>query len=385
VESNGDEEAARLLDRYRAMVRSVVARHAGAEVRTEGDSFYVLFPTASRAVAAALGIVEEAARRLEADPAYPIRVGVGVHAGEAVETPEGPVGSAVNLAARLCSIAAPGEVLVSDTVRGLLRTRGSLGFEAAGVRRLKGIEEPVTVFRVRARDGGGASPSSTVRPPTGNVDRSPRPLRSRRSVLALLGSAALVGVVAVAAVMGRPSSPGLVADRTATPPPATLLASTHGPTPAPTSAPKPSFPTVAERSLLERLPSDLTATCSRSDPTDGGQGGGVALRCEPPMGAAADRVWFDEFEPEDGARTAFFRLVAGAAVPPGDCDTDTNAHDHWTVAADLGGERACYRRDGTSWVLWTNPATGLLGRAMRADGDVAALLGWWDETAPFIR
>ncbi|MFI5262704.1 MAG: adenylate/guanylate cyclase domain-containing protein, partial [Candidatus Limnocylindrales bacterium] len=57
------------------------------------------------------------------------------------ETPEGYVGSAVNLAARLCAEAGPGEVLVSDTVRGLTRTGGEVTFTARGRRHLKGIAE----------------------------------------------------------------------------------------------------------------------------------------------------------------------------------------------------------------------------------------------------
>ena len=148
VERHGDDAGAALLDRYRRMVREVVARQSGAEVRTEGDSFYVLFPSASRAVQAALDIVAAAADETAARPDAPIRVGVGVHAGETAETAEGPVGSAVNVAARICAQAKAGEVLVSDTVRGLTRTRQVGTFEPVGTRRLKGIGGADGVYRV---------------------------------------------------------------------------------------------------------------------------------------------------------------------------------------------------------------------------------------------
>lgn len=148
VERHGDDAGAKLLERYRRMVREVVARHTGAEVRTEGDSFYVVFPSASRAVVAGLEIVSEAVRESAEHPEAPIRVGVGIHAGETADTAEGPVGSAVNLAARICAQAQAGEVLVSDTVRGLTRTRQVGTYEALGTRRLKGIAEPVAVYRV---------------------------------------------------------------------------------------------------------------------------------------------------------------------------------------------------------------------------------------------
>ena len=47
VETHGDEAAAALLTTYRSLVRDVVDRLDGAEIRTEGDSFYVVFPSAS--------------------------------------------------------------------------------------------------------------------------------------------------------------------------------------------------------------------------------------------------------------------------------------------------------------------------------------------------
>src|SRR3712207_58371 len=109
VERHGGEAAARLLARYRELVRAQVARFRGAEIKTEGDSFYVVFPSVSAAVRAGLAILDDARAASAADPEQPIRVGIGVHAGETVETAEGYVGSPVNIAARLCSLARAGE------------------------------------------------------------------------------------------------------------------------------------------------------------------------------------------------------------------------------------------------------------------------------------
>lgn len=181
VERHGDDAGAALLDRYRRMVRKVVARQSGAEVRTEGDSFYVLFPSASRAVQAALDIVAAAADETDAQPEAPIRVGVGVHAGETAETTEGPVGSAVNIAARICVQAKAGEVLVSDTVRGLTRTRQIGTFEPVGPRRLKGIAEPMVLYRVVPPGPSGAD--ATQRGP---ISRARRWLYAIAAILALL-------------------------------------------------------------------------------------------------------------------------------------------------------------------------------------------------------
>src|SRR3990172_4712072 len=142
VESHGDQAAAVLLEAYRTLVRSAVAEFGAAEIKTEGDSFHVVFPPASSAVQAGLAILRAATDRTESDGA-PIRVGIGVHAGETVETSEGYVGSAVNVAARVCSQARPGELLVTDTVRALTRTFLSVRFVDRRARKLKGIEEPV--------------------------------------------------------------------------------------------------------------------------------------------------------------------------------------------------------------------------------------------------
>ncbi len=111
VEAHGDAAASALLDVYRRLMRDTIARHDGAEIKTEGDSFYVVFSSASGAVRCGLDVVAAAAASGIADPDHPIRVGVGVHAGESVAGAEGYVGSAVNIASRVCAQAKPGEVL----------------------------------------------------------------------------------------------------------------------------------------------------------------------------------------------------------------------------------------------------------------------------------
>ena len=182
VERRGDHAAAALLERYRILVRHEVASFAGAEIRTEGDSFYVVFDSASAAVRCGLAIIA-AAGATAADP-DPIHVGVGVHAGETVETGEGYVGAAVNIAARLCSQAKAGELIVSDTVRALTRTYLDVTFEPLGARRLKGLDEPMTIYRVVP-----ASASGATRP------RARRSRPRRTWYLAGIGAAALVVVL----------------------------------------------------------------------------------------------------------------------------------------------------------------------------------------------
>ena len=194
VERRGDIAGSELLARYREIVRSVVAEHEGAEIRTEGDSFYVVFPSASRAVTCGMGILAGTTAA-----ALPVGVGVGVHAGEAAETSEGPVGSAVNIAARVCAAAAPGELLVTDTVRALTRTLVPYRFLPRGSRTLKGIVEPVALYRV-------VEPSD---PATKNGPRirGGRPGRGRRAsilIVAGVGALGLASIAVAAAILGLP-------------------------------------------------------------------------------------------------------------------------------------------------------------------------------------
>ena len=101
VEEHGAADAASLLVRYRTLVRSAVASHDGAEIKTEGDSFYVVFPAVSQAVLCGLDIVDAAGAGASDADERPIPVGIGIHAGETVDTPDGFVGTPVNVAARL--------------------------------------------------------------------------------------------------------------------------------------------------------------------------------------------------------------------------------------------------------------------------------------------
>ena len=119
TEQHGDHASAELLGRYRELVRREIAAFHGAEIRTEGDSFYVVFDSVSEAVQAGVAIRDGTT----ADPGpHPIRVGIGIHAGETTDGEQGIVSSAVNVAARVCAQAEAGEVLVTETVRSLTRT-----------------------------------------------------------------------------------------------------------------------------------------------------------------------------------------------------------------------------------------------------------------------
>jgi class 3 adenylate cyclase len=203
VERAGDAAAAELLERYRGLVRGVVAEQAGAEIRTEGDSFYVVFPSPSAAVRAGLALVERAAADATDHPSDPIVVGVGIHAGESAETGEGYVGSAVNLAARICSVARSGEVLVSATVRSLARTSLPVSYASRGRPALKGVSEPVELFAVTPATGAPGIPA-----PSASRLAPPASTRARAGLVGLGAGVVVLAVVGIAALSGGPGGSG---------------------------------------------------------------------------------------------------------------------------------------------------------------------------------
>ena len=113
AEKYGNTSAAAKVSRFLDIARRAIAQHEGAEIKTEGDAIHAVFPSASGAVLCGLEIADAAAELNAEEPDRPLGMGVGVHAGEAIETAEGYIGRAVNIAARLCAAAKPGEVLVS--------------------------------------------------------------------------------------------------------------------------------------------------------------------------------------------------------------------------------------------------------------------------------
>ena len=202
VETNGADAAAELLGRYRELVRHAVSRFDGSEIKTEGDSFYVVFPAVSSAVESGLAIVSGAEDAV-AGGGPPIRVGVGVHAGEAVETAEGYVGGAVNIAARICSQAHAGEVLVSDTVRALTQTVLPVVFEQRGRRQLKGVAEPIALYAAIPKEKAKAAVPVWRRRRTWVIAA----ISGLIAVVVLAGAAYMLSPRALPPVRGRSASP----------------------------------------------------------------------------------------------------------------------------------------------------------------------------------
>jgi class 3 adenylate cyclase len=136
----GQREWSRLTDHHDAMVRSALSRHRGHEVKTTGDGFLATFDATGRALRCACDILMSAH-----DIGLSLRA--GVHTGEVEVRGDDIGGIAVTIAKRVCDMAAPGEVLVSETVRGQVVGSG-IEFNEHGEHELKGVPGAWRLFAV---------------------------------------------------------------------------------------------------------------------------------------------------------------------------------------------------------------------------------------------
>jgi class 3 adenylate cyclase len=150
----GREPYAAALGEHRRLLRDAVAASGGVEVDTQGDAFFVAFPTAEAAATAALATSEALA-------AGPIRVRIGLHTGVATVTDEGYVGLDVHRAARIAALGHGGQILVSPTTAPLLDT--AIPLRDLGQHRLKDFDGLVRLSQL------GDGEFSALRTP-GSVD-----------------------------------------------------------------------------------------------------------------------------------------------------------------------------------------------------------------------
>jgi class 3 adenylate cyclase len=140
----GDARAMAVLREHDRIVGEALGQHGGSEVKHTGDGLMAAFPSVVGAIQSAVQIQ---ARLAEADNNAGLRVRIGMAAGEPVTERNDLFGAVVQLAARLCSRAEPGSVLVSSTVHDLALGKGFV-FRKRGRVRLKGFDEPLHVFEV---------------------------------------------------------------------------------------------------------------------------------------------------------------------------------------------------------------------------------------------
>ena len=194
----GDARAQEVVRAHNTIVRREVRERGGTEIKHTGDGIMATFPSATRAVSAAVAM--QLATRVYNDnhPETAFNMGVGLNAGEPVAEDADVFGTAVQLAARTCAQATGGQVLATDVVRQLVFGKGFL-FGDTGSFELKGFDEPVHLFEISGAPGA-------------LDEREEQDGRlSRRWLIAGAGAIAVIAAV-VAAIILAPSDGGGTTD-----------------------------------------------------------------------------------------------------------------------------------------------------------------------------
>ena len=146
----GDAGAQEVLRRHNEIIRTALREHAGSEIKHTGDGIMASFPTASAALACASDVQRAFEAHNEREPDARVRVRIGLNAGEPVSEDDDLFGTSVQLAARVCARAEPGQILVANVVRELAAGKGFL-FADQGDVVLRGFEDPVRLYEVAWR------------------------------------------------------------------------------------------------------------------------------------------------------------------------------------------------------------------------------------------
>jgi class 3 adenylate cyclase len=186
---------------HRRLLREVFDTHGGREIDTAGDGFFVAFESARAAVAAAVdGQVALASFTWPAHAA--VRVRMGLHTAEPHLGADGYVGIGVHRAARICSAARGGQILVSNATAGIVEDAELPGVELVdlGEHRLKGLTQKqrlfqLTVLRLPSEFGPLRTPDTEARVPGAGTFLMADLSNSRR-VIRVLGDEASAELIA---------------------------------------------------------------------------------------------------------------------------------------------------------------------------------------------
>jgi adenylate cyclase len=143
TEAHGNRQAAEVVERFLAIAAATL-RPGASILERVGDEIVIVAPEAAVAVSTALALRDLVAR----EPLFPVVRGA-LHAGHVVERPGGYVGAALNVAARVAALAAPGQILCTEPVRRAV-TLADVRYRPLGPVRLKNIRAPVEIFEVLA-------------------------------------------------------------------------------------------------------------------------------------------------------------------------------------------------------------------------------------------
>jgi adenylate cyclase len=153
-----------LLDAQDRLVDPLLDAHRGRKIKSTGDGILVEFANARDAVECGMAIQRAAREYNTRVGSPPLRLRVGLHLGDVERRGVDIFGDAVNIASRIEALAEPGEVWVSAQVYDQVQHKVPFGLQPIGPRLLKGIREPIQVYRVVEQARGAARVSDTFTP-----------------------------------------------------------------------------------------------------------------------------------------------------------------------------------------------------------------------------
>jgi len=151
----GDAEARRVVRIHDGLVRKEIEAHRGRVIKHTGDGYMAAFPACSAAIRAAILIQRQLSDYNDATPNRPLRVRIGMSAGEPVDEGEDLFGTAVQIARRICDAAPPEHIYVTNVVRELCAGK-KVRFADVGPQTLKGFADPVGIYEVLWTPSNGA-------------------------------------------------------------------------------------------------------------------------------------------------------------------------------------------------------------------------------------
>lgn len=147
AQAYGDLKHYEMVQAHNRIVRAALNQFAGREIKHTGDGIMAAFDDAGGAARAAQSIQREVAAHRSVSPEIGMALRIGLAAGEPIREGDDLFGATVQLAARACSVAQPGQVVVGDTVRTIAEPAG-LAFIDLGEQPLKGFKQPVRLHAV---------------------------------------------------------------------------------------------------------------------------------------------------------------------------------------------------------------------------------------------
>jgi class 3 adenylate cyclase/tetratricopeptide (TPR) repeat protein len=138
-----------LVEEHRRLIRPILSRHNGREVKTMGDAFLVEFASALEAANCAVGIQQALhASNMMLPEEKRVVLRIGLHLGEVTHRRGDVLGDAVNVASRIEPLAEPGGICISDQVHAQLKNNYELPLLSMGKKLLKNVQDPMEVYRI---------------------------------------------------------------------------------------------------------------------------------------------------------------------------------------------------------------------------------------------